>query len=125
MPEPSFSEAFKNVQIGMHDKWEETKEKGAIEAARQKSFADASKGVEPSTPVYRPRKPIHRREGAVERVSRSLTEEAFIETGGQGGRPQEIVASALSGQQEALRQFSEGKGKRAEAARRRKMAHQH
>lgn len=120
--EPSFSEAFKNVQIGMHDKWEETKEKGAIEAARQKSFADANAGIVASAPIYRPRTPIRKREGALERVTKSLTEQPLVETGGSGGRMEAIKAEPLTTRQEAIRQFEIGKAKRAEAVRARKRA---
>lgn len=104
----------------MADKWEETKEKGAIEAQRQKDFKDASEGIVASAPIYRPRSPMKKREGALERVTRSLSEESMVETGTRGGIGA-ITAEPLTGREEAVRQFEIGKAKRAEQVRARKL----
>lgn len=111
VPEPSFSEAFKNVQLGMSEKWEETKEKGEKEAARQKSFADAAAGVE-QAPIYSPRTALaSKKVGRVQAVSESLTED-FKEAG--------ITPVARTAREEAINLFEEQKRKRAAAVRSRK-----
>ncbi|KAM0752908.1 hypothetical protein T439DRAFT_378669 [Meredithblackwellia eburnea MCA 4105] len=77
--EPSFTEAFRNVQTSMSEKWEETKVK-AEEEARIKRLRDAD--IAP-TQVYVPRAPVKRKAGPLN--------EAIESIGGESGQG-EIIA---------------------------------
>ena len=73
IPEPSFSEAFKNVQIGISEKFEQTKEDAEKEAARRKSF-EVAEAKSSRAPVYAPRAPMPKKLGFVDQASKGLTE---------------------------------------------------
>lgn len=107
IPEPSFSEAFKNVQMGMSEKWEETKEKGEKEAARQREFSVAAQGSE-MAPVYAPKISSSKKIGILEQASQSLTEE-YSDAAGSS------IVLTPSEQQALL--FGRNKAKRAATAR--------
>ena len=106
VPEPSFSEAFKNVQIGIADKWEQTKEDGEKEAARRKSFEVAEARSE-RAPVYAPRAPMPKKMGLVDQAAKGLTE-TF-------GEQKAVVE--ISPREKRLRAFESEKQKRATANR--------
>lgn len=107
----------------MSDKWEETKEKGAAEAARQKSFAAvADGGPQERAQIYRPRIP-RQQQGAIERVSRSLSEDPLVEvSNGVGGQVE--GAKVISVRAAALDQHRAGKAKRAEQSRAKRLKQQ-
>lgn len=73
-------EAFRNVQSGMGEKWEETLVKSEKEARRRKSFETGTRIEEPEVgrrvgraeEVYRPRAPLKRKEGRVMQVAKEI-----------------------------------------------------
>ncbi|KAK4703551.1 YidC/Oxa1 family membrane protein insertase, partial [Phenoliferia sp. Uapishka_3] len=89
VPEPSFGEAFRSMQNGFAEKWEETREKA--DKAR-----DAKEALERETApaeVYVPRAPMRRRKGAVESYAEGLTES-------MGSGAGEIVAQSKGSRKE-------------------------
>lgn len=67
VPEPSFLEAFRNVQVGMAEKWEQQQEEAQKKAELTATMASPERAER--VEVYRPRAPIKRRVGSVERVA--------------------------------------------------------
>lgn len=67
VPEPSFLEAFRNVQVGMSEKWEQQQEEAQKKAELKATMASPERAER--VEVYRPRAPIKRRIGNVERVA--------------------------------------------------------
>ncbi|ORY76511.1 60Kd inner membrane protein-domain-containing protein [Leucosporidium creatinivorum] len=93
VPEPSFSDAFKNMQLGMQEKWEETQQKAEEERARKEAWEGKSgKKAEVYTPrsavteaarrrrvgIDEPRAP-RRKVGEVEKVVNELAGEGLLE----------------------------------------------
>lgn len=91
--EPSFGEAFKAMQDGMRDKWDETRDK----ADAQREAKDAQAREDAPAQVYVPRAPMRRR-GEVERVADSLVESVAAPSG-RG----EIVARSRKDEEKAKR----------------------
>ncbi|GAA5903033.1 membrane insertase OXA1 [Sporobolomyces salmoneus] len=56
VPEPSFTEAFKNMQVGMQEKWEETKETTERQRAEKEKWNPAN--LNRQAEVYTPRKTV-------------------------------------------------------------------
>lgn len=105
VPEPSFSEAFKNMQTGMQDKWDETKEKADAEQKRRDEWAGKNERKE----VYAPRAPS---------VKRRVLEEVDLGEGGRG----EIKAVAQ--EEGAMSKKEQEKARRVQAARERRLRNQ-
>ena len=119
--EPSFSEAFKNMQVGAREQWEATKESTEKEHKRKQDWASQGAGA-PEAAAYVPRAAAApKRMGEVERVSGGLngglTEAAEMVEAVQG--------SARSGAQpiqaEARLTKEEEKARRVFEARQRRM----
>ncbi|GAA6001636.1 membrane insertase OXA1 [Rhodotorula paludigena] len=110
VPEPSFSEAFKNMQTGMAEKWEETQQQTQKQRELDARFRAAQAGGNHAE-VYTPRRALRRpvSDGGVEQIAAEL-----IETG-QTHRPAVIQAETL-GAHEAER------NRRVAEARRRRLA---
>ncbi|BGP43152.1 hypothetical protein JCM10449v2_007176 [Rhodotorula kratochvilovae] len=107
IPEPSFSEAFKNMQLGAREKWEETQENARKQAELDARFKDAGKV---RAEVYTPRKP--RAQGAAPGVEQLAAE--LIETG-TTERAAPLIRAERAGDAEAER------ARRVAEARRRRM----
>lgn len=117
--EPSFSDAFKNMQIGMKERWEETKEKAEAERLRKEKWEGIlTRRAElyvPQTPAPAPSRQV----GHVEQVAnglrgeRGILEQVEAELPTRSNSTNEILAqpAVSSGTKEAER------AKRVQAAR--------
>ncbi|GAA6053261.1 hypothetical protein JCM3770_002683 [Rhodotorula araucariae] len=106
IPEPSFSEAFKNMQLGAREKWEETQENARKQAELDARFKSAGQA---RAEVYTPRKPrAAARVGGVEQLAAELLETGSTE------RPA-LIRAERAGDAEAER------ARRVAEARRRRM----
>lgn len=113
VPEPSFSDAFKNMQIGMKERWEETKEKAEAERARKEKWEGATtKRAE----VYIPQAPASRQPGRVEQVARGLNQTSSLleQDAPRSNATSEIRVEAVNSSKEAER------ARRVQAARQRR-----
>ncbi|GAA5825259.1 hypothetical protein JCM11251_006909 [Rhodosporidiobolus azoricus] len=103
IPEPSFSQAFKDMQMGLNEKWEETK----VEAEKKQKVKDRWESAGKVTAeVYTPRKPVASKAGL------SQAAQELLETGTTSSR---VIEASPVGAQEAER------NRRVAEARRRRL----
>ena len=123
VPEPSFSDAFKNMQVGMQEKWTETQEKAEAERARKEQWEGrAGKKAElyvPQAPsagsrrradVYEPRAP-RRKVGEYEKAVQGLNGATSLlesdappaKTGEIYAQPVEQTVNEVNGARESIR----------------------
>ncbi|GAA6059953.1 hypothetical protein JCM10212_003093 [Sporobolomyces blumeae] len=91
--EPSFTEAFRNMQTGMQEKWDETKETAEKNRAEKERWEQANRPAN----VYTPRKPL--RDNAKMYGVETIAEEIWNEgkkDAAKGGVRAESIAGSVS-----------------------------
>ncbi|CEQ41802.1 SPOSA6832_03561, partial [Sporobolomyces salmonicolor] len=106
IPEPSFVEAFKNMQVGAQEKWAEQRD--ASEKAR--ALEDKFKNTNRQAEVYTPKKDLARKIEGAERIATEIWETGKSEAAAGPIRAQPVQASEAE------------KNRRVAEARRRRLA---
>ncbi|GAA5985001.1 hypothetical protein JCM11641_000815 [Rhodosporidiobolus odoratus] len=113
IPEPSFSEAFKNMQVGAREKWDEQTEKSEKEREMLNRFKEGpveAKVFTPAVPGAGGRKPMRRQLEGLSTAAQELLASGQAPAGGKGV----IEAQPLSRQeQERQRRVAEARRRRS------------